>query len=286
MNPFGVYVIAGLLGTLWVAFDARRFDWSRNSFCDRTWKWAVGCLFLFGIAFPAYLFQRRNVPLRGSGGFGTATPTFSSYSIQSGGAAAAAIDRAVGELTSSRPPIGQPEFDRPASAAVAKPPLLVSPTGTAERAHGTREGSLAVALLAGAAVALVGGLVWAGAVIATRYDIGFLAWFVGAATGGTIYRLYGAPVRGVPRVLAGLLAAGAIIAGKYVIFVHDVKKVLGGVLAQQGVSVGYLDTRQMGIFVHHFGSIVRPIYGLWVLFAFMGAVITADGRKTRMGRRR
>jgi hypothetical protein len=143
-----------------------------------------------------------------------------------------------------------------------------------------------LALLAGAAVALVGGLVWAGVVITTRYDIGFLAWFVGAATGGTVYRLFGGPVRGVPRVVAGLMAAGAVIVGKYVIFVHDVKKLLGGVLAQQQVSVGYLDSRQMGIFVHHFGSIVRPIYGLWALFALVGALITADGRKTRLGRRR
>jgi len=55
-------------------------------------------------------------------------------------------------------------------------------------------GLLPVALLAGAGAALVGGLVWAGVVITTRYDIGFLAWFVGAATGLAVVRVAGAPV--------------------------------------------------------------------------------------------
>src|SRR5207253_11019325 len=80
-------------------------------------------------------------------------------------------------------------------------------------------GLLPVALLAGAGAALVGGLVWAGVVITTRYDIGFLAWFVGAATGLAIVRVAGGPVSSPVRVLAGVFAAGGIVAGKYVIFV-------------------------------------------------------------------
>jgi hypothetical protein len=75
------------------------------------------------------------------------------------------------------------------------------------------------------------------------------------------------------------MAAGAILVGKYVIFVHDVKKTLGSALARQGLSVGYLDSRQMGIFIHHFSRIVRPIYGLWVLIALLAAVVKADPRK-------
>ena len=50
------------------------------------------------------------------------------------------------------------------------------------------QGSLGLALTAGAAVAFVGGLVWAGVVVSTGYDVGFLAWFVGMATGGTVFR--------------------------------------------------------------------------------------------------
>jgi hypothetical protein len=138
-------------------------------------------------------------------------------------------------------------------------------------------GKLPVALLAGAGAALIGGLVWAGVVITTHFDIGFLAWFVGAATGLAIVRVAGRPVGTAAQVLAGALAAGGIIVGKYVIFVHAVKKTFGALLAAQGMSVGYLDTRQMSIFLHNFGSFVRPIYALWGALAFFAAVRTAGG---------
>jgi hypothetical protein len=137
---------------------------------------------------------------------------------------------------------------------------------------------LPVALLAGAGAALVGGLVWAGVVITTKYDIGFLAWFVGAATGLAIVRVVGRPIGVAGQVLAGTFAAGGIIVGKYVIFVHAVRKAFGALLAAHGHSIGYLDTRQMSIFVHNFGSIVRPVYALWVALAFFAAVRTAQGR--------
>jgi hypothetical protein len=286
MSPVGVYFLSACAGTLWVAFDARRFDWHRNTFCDRVWKWVVGCLFLFGIAFPAYLWQRRKVPLRGSGAHATATPTFSSDLVEGSGSSLAVIQRAAEELSASSSRGWQPEYAGTGYSPPAdKPPLLVS-QAPADLARNTTQGSLVPALLAGAVAALVGGLIWAGAVIATRYDIGFLAWFVGAATGGTVFRIFGAPVRGAARVATGLIAAGAIVVGKYVIFVHDVRKAFGRLLAEQGLSVGYLDTRLMSIFVHHFGSIVRPIYGLWILIAFVAALMTAQPRKARTTRRR
>ena len=121
-----------------------------------------------------------------------------------------------------------------------------------------------IALLVGAAVALVGGLVWAGVVIATHYDVGILAWLVGAATGAAVVRVAGGPVGMGQRVVAGALAAGAIMVGKYVIFVHAVKTAIGAFLASQGVSVGYLDTSTMSVFFHNFTTIVRPMYALWV----------------------
>jgi hypothetical protein len=87
-------------------------------------------------------------------------------------------------------------------------------------------GLLPVALLAAVGAALIGGLVWAGVVVTTRYDIGFLAWFVGAATGFVIVRVAGGPVSTPVRALAGVFAAGGIVVGKYVIFVHAVKVAL------------------------------------------------------------
>lgn len=145
---------------------------------------------------------------------------------------------------------------------------------------------LPVALLAGAGAALIGGLVWAGVVVTTHYDIGFLAWFVGAATGLAIVRVAGGPVGTPVRALAGVFAAGGILVGKYVVFVHALRSALDALFAGQGKSVGYLNTHAMSVFLHNFGSIVRPVYALWVGLAFFAAFRTAGGRAiyTRRGR--
>lgn len=193
-----------------------------------------------------------------------------------GSAGDAAIQRLAEELAATGTPAWQP--GRSAYPPITKAPLLVAPT-SARRARGTTQGSLGLGLAAGAAAAFVGGLVWAGVVIATRHDIGFLAWFVGSATGLVVVRVAGGPVRGATKAVTGLLAVGGIMVGKYVIFVHDVRKTIGAVLAQQGLSVGYLDSRQLSIFFHHFGSIVRPIYGLWALLAFTAAVRASGGKR-------
>lgn len=44
--------------TLWVAFDAKDRDWSGYGFANRPWKWVVGCLLLWIVAFPLYLARR------------------------------------------------------------------------------------------------------------------------------------------------------------------------------------------------------------------------------------
>ena len=87
---------------------------------------------------------------------------------------------------------------------------------------GSRVGALAAAVLA----ALGGGLVWAGVVIVTKYDIGILAWLVGAATGYAVHRLGGSTVTVADRAIAAVLAACGILLGKYVIFVHELKDAL------------------------------------------------------------
>jgi hypothetical protein len=186
----------------------------------------------------------------------------------------------------------QPPLADPAGAQALSPPdaavqglLPVSYSVPPVVATEIGANRLPLALLAGAGVALVGGLVWAGVVIATHIDFGLLAWFVGAATGIAIVRVAGGYVTPGARVAAGLLAAGGVVVGKYVIFVHAVRKQLGMLLAAQGRPVHYLDTRQMGIFIHHVGSIVRPIYILWIALAFVAALRTASGRAT-LGRRR
>jgi hypothetical protein len=50
-----------LAGIGWVAYDSAKYDWTKNRFCNAQWKWIVGCVFLFIVAFPLYLWQRRKM---------------------------------------------------------------------------------------------------------------------------------------------------------------------------------------------------------------------------------
>jgi hypothetical protein len=160
------------------------------------------------------------------------------------------------------------------AGALGAPPLTAPTVPTV-----AREESIAnfPGLLAGAGAALAGGLVWAGVVIATHYDIGILAWVIGVATGTAIVRISGGPVETVSRVLAGVFAACGIMVGKYVIFVHALRAAYRTAFGSLAPSPGYLDTPQVSLFVQHFGSVVKPIYALWVGLAFFAAFRTASG---------
>jgi hypothetical protein len=165
------------------------------------------------------------------------------------------------------------------AATTPKPPLLASSASTAA-GDPVRTRPLALAFLAAALVALLGGLLWAGIVIATGYNIGFLALFIGAATGLAAHRVAGAPVGAFGRVLAGLLAAGAIIVGNYVLFVHDVR-------TQINPTVGYLNGHAMSVFVHDFRTIVHGFDWVWIILAGLAAVRTSGGSAVLgMGRAR
>ena len=138
---------------------------------------------------------------------------------------------------------------------------------------------LSLAFLAGAAVSLLGALLWAVVVIATGYNIGFLAGIVGAATGLTIVWVARGPVGVFERVLASVFAAGTIVGGYYVIGVHDVKDGLDKLASHGGDAVGYLDTDMMSSFVHHFGDFVRPIDWLWIAIAAYAAFRVSDSKR-------
>lgn len=48
---------------IWVAVDAGKRDWSHESFATKPFVWAIGCLLLWIVVFPVYLFKRRQAPL-------------------------------------------------------------------------------------------------------------------------------------------------------------------------------------------------------------------------------
>jgi hypothetical protein len=143
-----------------------------------------------------------------------------------------------------------------------------------------------LAFLASAVVALLAGLLWAGITVATGYNLGILAIFIGAATGFTAQLVAGAGIGGFERVLAGIFAAGAIILGDYVIFVHEFKNFLAA-HAPTGISAGYFNSDEINEFVKHFGTYVHGMDWLWIALAAYAAIRTSGGgRVLGMGRPR
>lgn len=59
---FGLLVLLVVVGTtIWVGVDASKRDWSGGS---GTGTWVVGCILLWAIVFPVYLFKRGKAPLK------------------------------------------------------------------------------------------------------------------------------------------------------------------------------------------------------------------------------
>jgi hypothetical protein len=72
------------------------------------------------------------------------------------------------------------------------------------------------AIIAGAIAALVGAGLWAGIVLLTNYEVGWVAWGVGALVGLAMTRV--TPGRGgAVALFAAVLAAGGLLAGKLMI---------------------------------------------------------------------
>jgi hypothetical protein len=59
---FYFFVAVQLATVVWVAVDASKRDWSQDKFANRPWKWILGCLLLWIVAFPVYLARRGNAP--------------------------------------------------------------------------------------------------------------------------------------------------------------------------------------------------------------------------------
>lgn len=80
------------------------------------------------------------------------------------------------------------------------------------------------AILGAVAGAIVGAIVWAVIAVSTGYEIGWIAWGVGGAVGYGAYALEG---RGkTSGIVCALLAAVAILSGKYMVIHHFVNQEL------------------------------------------------------------
>jgi hypothetical protein len=89
-------------------------------------------------------------------------------------------------------------------------------------AHEARDdGRGGLAMISGAGAALVGGLIWAGIVLLTDYEIGWVAWGIGALVGTVVARVTSRRAPSLGLTAAGM-AAGGLLIGKFAISMGSV----------------------------------------------------------------
>lgn len=132
-------------------------------------------------------------------------------------------------------------------------------------------GSVIKALIGAAIAAVLGGVVWGLIVLATDYEIGFMAIGIGLLAGLSVNYLSGK--RGPAlQVVAVLAAVAGIVVGKYFTFYSVFRDLVGlelGPDAAQGVS--FFSPFLMGTFISSIPAIASPYDILWIILAVVAA---------------
>jgi hypothetical protein len=138
---------------------------------------------------------------------------------------------------------------------------------TAEEEQFTNS-SIMPALVGGGLAAIVGGVIWGLIVVATEYEIGFMAWGIGLLSGFAVL-LFSKGRRGTPlQIIAVLSSVLGIAVGKYVTFFHFFKEaVLKKYGAEFASNVSIFSEEVIYIFIDGIGSMVSGFDILWVILA-------------------
>lgn len=132
--------------------------------------------------------------------------------------------------------------------------------------------ALAPAILVTLVAAVVGGAVWAGIVIATDYEVGFVAWGIGTMCGYAVILASGGR-KGTPlQIIAVLGSVLGILIGKYFTFFYFLKQAVEkeyGTDAAANVSI--FSEQVMQYFAEQLSNMLGGYDLLWVVLA----VITA-----------
>lgn len=135
-------------------------------------------------------------------------------------------------------------------------------------------GGLVPALVGGILGALVGGAVWAGIVVVTDYEVGFVAWGIGALCGFAVV-MFTRGSKGFPlQVIAVVTSVLGIAIGKYFSFYHFLKQV---VIEEEGAEAA----EQLSVIspnvIAYFVQTLPQTLGLYDLLWVGLAVFTAWG---------
>ena len=121
------------------------------------------------------------------------------------------------------------------------------------------------AAIAAVVAAIVGGIVWGVIVVATDYEIGIVAWALGALAGYAV--VYAASGRkGTPlQAIAVVASLLGILIGKYVTFAYELKKAAKDVAGQAAAdAVSYFSSDTISDFFHHMDLVLSWYDLLWV----------------------
>lgn|SRR5262249_27936115 len=133
-------------------------------------------------------------------------------------------------------------------------------------------GIVVPALLGGGLAAVVGGSIWALIVIATGYEIGFVAWGIGILAGLGVV-LFSKGQRGLPlQLIAVFTGALGVVIGKYGTFFYFFRKAVEGKFGAEAASnLGIFSEKTMESFSQNIVSMLSPYDLLWVVLAVMTA---------------
>lgn len=132
--------------------------------------------------------------------------------------------------------------------------------------------TLPLALVAALVAGALGGVGYGLVVVATRYDVGIVAWVVGIMAATALVRVAGGAAPVPLRVYAALAAGLGMIAGRYVVFVHD----FGDALASIGMSrPSYVSPHSVSLFFDNYSTAVDGWSYVWIALAALSAFRTA-----------
>jgi acyl carrier protein len=131
--------------------------------------------------------------------------------------------------------------------------------------------SIGVAIASGAVAAIIGGIIWGLIVIATDYEIGYMATGIGLLTGFAVVFFSGKKGL-ILQIIAVVSALVGIVVGKYITFYAILKDYVAseyGQAAAQQVSI--LSSELIDFFFESIGDLASPYDILWIILAIVAA---------------
>ncbi|MDQ7778634.1 MAG: hypothetical protein RDV41_02855 [Planctomycetota bacterium] len=131
---------------------------------------------------------------------------------------------------------------------------------------------LAAGLVGGALAAVVGGVAWGLIVIATDYEVGYMAIGMGALAGAAVVLFSGGKRNFALQLIAVVASIIGIVIGKYVTFYHFLKLEL---IEQHGPEaadkLSLFSPEMFDAFGNGIKFMVNPYDILWIVFAVVAA---------------